>query len=122
MTNTDSTIGEPVITVQPATPTSSGSQNQLTVNNLTTGGSDPPKRKVSIITDPIAENRLGHDNLAFEQNPRRKTSQQSEHSECGPVRRKSILHNSGHDNESVHSHHSYNGKNFQSKNIIEANF
>jgi hypothetical protein len=66
-----------------------------------------PKRRVSIVTDPAAETRLGVDNLAFEQNPRRKISQQSEHSETGPVRRKSILHNSnGLDNDSLHSHHS----------------
>lgn len=113
MTTTDSIVGEPVITVQPATPTSSLTPSQLTLtsNSSPTGGDPPKQRKVSIITDPIAENRLGHDNLAYEQNPRRKISQASEHSEVGPVRRKSILHNSGHDNESVHSHQSYNGKN-----------
>lgn len=123
MTATDSNaIGDPVINVQPATPTSPNSVSPphlpVNSNNFPSEGgggfpnlvSEQPKRRVSIITDPIGENRLGHDNLAFEQNPRRKISSQSEHSEVGPVRRKSILHNSGHDNESVHSHHSYTGK------------
>lgn len=94
MSSTDYQIGEPVITVQPSSP------NTLSANVES-------KRKVSIVTDPTNDFRLGHDNLGYEQNSRRKTSQASDHSEIGPVRRKSILHNSGQDNESIHSHQSY---------------
>ncbi|XP_040159562.1 sodium/hydrogen exchanger 9B2 isoform X1 [Anopheles arabiensis] len=65
------------------------------------------KRKVSIITEPVVE-RLGHDNLGFEQN-KRKISQQSHHSEEGPARRKSNLHNNNFDTSSIHSDR-YNGE------------
>ncbi|KAG5676603.1 hypothetical protein PVAND_006426 [Polypedilum vanderplanki] len=49
-----------------------------------------PKRKVSILTDPPSH--LAYDNPAFE-GPRRKISQQSDQSDNGAVRKKSILHN-----------------------------
>ncbi|CAO1308366.1 unnamed protein product [Diamesa serratosioi] len=49
-----------------------------------------PKRKVSILTDPPGER--GQDNLGYE-GPKRKISQQSDHSDGAPSRRKSILHN-----------------------------
>ncbi|KAL5279795.1 SLC9B2 family protein [Megaselia abdita] len=66
-----------------------------------------PKRRVSIASDPVA---VAYDNLAFEPNPKgRKISQTSLHShhgEIGPIRRKSILANAAHDNESVYSHNS----------------
>lgn len=89
MASTDNNIGEPVVTVQPSSH-----------NN-----SVEPRRRVSIASDPVIDGRLGHDNLGFEQNRGRKISQQSEHSG-----RKSILHNnSGQDNESLHSHHSFYG-------------
>lgn len=48
-----------------------------------------PSRKVSIITDLNA-----YDNPSFEQPRSRKVSSNSEHAEVGPVRKKSILHNS----------------------------
>ncbi|EDW78011.2 uncharacterized protein Dwil_GK24783, isoform A [Drosophila willistoni] len=75
-----------------------------------------PKRRVSIISDPpmIAGGGViggGYDNIAYEQNPRRKISQCSQHShtEIGPARRKSILKDTPiHDNESDRaSTHSY---------------
>lgn len=65
--------------------------------------SNEPKRRVSIITDPVMENRMGHDNFGFEPNAKRKISQQSHHSEEGPVRRKSNLHNANLDSSSVNS-------------------
>lgn len=37
--------------------------------------SNEPKRRVSIITDPVMESRMGHDNLGFEPNSKRKISQ-----------------------------------------------
>lgn len=37
--------------------------------------SNEPKRRVSIITDPVMESRMGHDNLGFEPNTKRKISQ-----------------------------------------------
>jgi len=74
-----------------------------------------PKRRVSIAADPAAESRFNgaYDNPAFEQNPRRKISQTSMHShtDIGPARRKSILVNGGHDNESDHSStHSFDNR------------
>ncbi|CAD7085885.1 unnamed protein product [Hermetia illucens] len=66
------------------------------------------KRRVSIVSDPVGDARLGYDNLGFEPNSRRKISQASihSHSEIGPTRRKSILVNStpAPDAESIHSH------------------
>lgn len=68
-----------------------------------TSKSTNTSRKVSINSDK------GLDNPGFEPNPRRKISANSEHSEIGPVRRKSILINSHvhpqqqHDNISLHS-------------------
>ncbi|XP_060662846.1 sodium/hydrogen exchanger 9B2-like isoform X1 [Drosophila nasuta] len=63
-----------------------------------------PKRRVSIISDaPMNVGAAGYDNLAFEQNPRRKISQTSTHShtDIGPARRRSILKETPlHDNES----------------------
>ncbi|EDV99191.1 sodium/hydrogen exchanger 9B2 isoform X2 [Drosophila grimshawi] len=56
-----------------------------------------PKRRVSIISDApmisASGGAAGYDNLAYEQNPRRKISQTSTHShtEIGPSRRRSIL-------------------------------
>ncbi|XP_055372212.1 sodium/hydrogen exchanger 9B2 isoform X2 [Condylostylus longicornis] len=84
-----------------------------------------PRRRISIASDPAANEyggKHGYDNLAFEQNPKRKISQTSvhSHSEIGPVRKKSILVNSGHDNESVYSHnsaHSYENKQNGGKTI-----
>lgn len=90
MASTDNNVGEPVVTVQPSSPTHNNSVE--------------PRRRVSIASDPVIDGRLGHDNLGFEQTRGRKISQQSEHSG-----RKSILHNSGQDNESLHSHHSFYG-------------
>lgn len=112
MASTDNNVGDPVaITVQPATPSIQPGTHQN--NNLTAASTtlpvpvtSEPKRRVSIASDPVA---VGHDNLAFEPNPRRKISQASDHSEVGPVRRKSILHNSPLDNESLHSHQSFHG-------------
>lgn len=92
MASTDNNIGEPVVTVQPSSPTHNNSIE--------------PRRRVSIASDPVTDGRLGHDNLGFEQNRGRKISTQSEHSG-----RKSILHNSGLDNESLHSHQSFYGIN-----------
>lgn len=46
--------GEPPITTQPVAET---------------------KRKVSMASDPVSESRLGHDNLGYDLNPRRKISQ-----------------------------------------------
>lgn len=89
MASTDNNFGEPVVTVQPSSPTHNSVE---------------PRRRVSIASDPVVDGRLGHDNLGFEQIRGRKISQQSEHSG-----RKSILHNSGQDNESLHSHHSFYG-------------
>lgn len=67
--------------------------------------SNEPKRRVSIITDPVMESRMGgHDNFGFEPNAKRKISQQSHHSEEGPVRRKSNLHNANLDSSSVNSY------------------
>lgn len=37
--------------------------------------SNEPKRRVSIITDPVMENRIGHDNFGYEPNTKRKISQ-----------------------------------------------
>lgn len=71
-----------------------------------TSRSTNTSRKVSINSDK------GLDNPAFEHNPRRKISANSDHSEVGAVRRKSILINSHnhqqhpqqqHDNISLHS-------------------
>ncbi|KAJ6649754.1 Sodium/hydrogen exchanger 9B2 [Pseudolycoriella hygida] len=74
------------------------------------------KRKVSIQSDPVAEARLGYDNLGYDLHPRRKISQNSnsDHVEIGPVRKKSILVNSSNppisspqaDVDSLKSHHS----------------
>lgn len=72
-----------------------------------------PKRRVSIASDPVSESRHSYDNAAFEPHPRRKISQTSVHSHCeiGPVRRKSILMNNAHDNESEYgSIHSYDNR------------
>lgn len=66
--------------------------------------SNEPKRRVSIITDPIMESRMGHDNFGFEPNSKRKVSQQSHYSEEGPVRRKSNLHNANLDSSVVNSY------------------
>jgi hypothetical protein len=49
----------------------------------------PHNRRVSIV-----EGLHGHDNLAFESPRSRKVSANSDHAEFGPVRKKSILHNS----------------------------
>lgn len=49
-----------------------------------------PYRRISILTEPSIDG--GHDNPAFE-SPRRRISLNSEHTEMGPVRKKSILHN-----------------------------
>uniref|UniRef100_A0A182RX38 Na_H_Exchanger domain-containing protein n=1 Tax=Anopheles funestus TaxID=62324 RepID=A0A182RX38_ANOFN len=76
-------------------------------NASSQSSSGDTKRKVSIITEPVVE-RLGHDNLGFEQN-KRKISQQSHHSEEGPARRKSNLHNNNFDTSSIHSDR-YNGE------------
>lgn len=46
--------GEPPITIQPV---------------------GESKRKVSMASDPVSESRLGHDNLGYDLNPRRKISQ-----------------------------------------------
>ncbi|XP_059221378.1 sodium/hydrogen exchanger 9B2 isoform X2 [Stomoxys calcitrans] len=87
-----------------------------------------PKRRVSIASDPAADSRGGgmgaYDNPAYEQNPRRKISQTSLHShtEIGPVRRKSILINAGHDNESDHgSLHSYDNRPYKSSALDALN-
>ncbi|XP_055859226.1 sodium/hydrogen exchanger 9B1 isoform X2 [Episyrphus balteatus] len=72
-----------------------------------------PKRRVSIASDPVSESRHSYDNAAFDPHPRRKISQTSVHSHCeiGPVRRKSILMNASHDNESEYgSIHSYDNR------------
>ncbi|XP_059616987.1 sodium/hydrogen exchanger 9B2 isoform X2 [Phlebotomus argentipes] len=90
MAHNESTTDQ-VITVQPPSPAHTDA-----------------KRKVSIVTDPVE--RHGFDNLAFEQNPKRKISQTSDHSEIGPVHRKSILHNTNVDNDSLQSHHSHDAK------------
>ncbi|XP_055714049.1 sodium/hydrogen exchanger 9B2 isoform X2 [Phlebotomus papatasi] len=92
-----STDNNQVITVQPPSPVQPP-------HHHTEG-----KRKVSIVTDHV-EVRHGFDNLGFEQNPKRKISQTSDHSEIGPVHRKSILHNTTTDNESLNSHHSHDAK------------
>ncbi|KAH8376699.1 hypothetical protein KR093_000914, partial [Drosophila rubida] len=86
-------------------------------NNHRTGNSvvdSQPKRRVSIISDAPNVGATGYDNLAFEQNPRRKISQTSthSHSEIGPARRRSILKETSlHDNESdrgsMHSFDNY---------------
>ncbi|GLV42490.1 Na[+]/H[+] hydrogen antiporter 1 [Carabus blaptoides fortunei] len=49
-----------------------------------------PYRRISILTEHSIEG--GHDNPAFE-SPRRRISLNSDHTEMGPVRKKSILHN-----------------------------
>ncbi|XP_055544236.1 sodium/hydrogen exchanger 9B2 isoform X5 [Wyeomyia smithii] len=66
--------------------------------------SNEPKRRVSIITDPVMDSRMGHDNFGFEPNNKRKISQQSHYSEEGPVRRKSNLHNANLDSSSINSY------------------
>ncbi|XP_065094948.1 sodium/hydrogen exchanger 9B2 isoform X3 [Ochlerotatus camptorhynchus] len=67
--------------------------------------SNEPKRRVSIITDPVMESRMGHDNFGYEPNTKRKISQQhSSHSEDGPVRRKSNLHNANVDSSAINSY------------------
>lgn len=49
--------------------------SESVVTTQPTGASSPPtpKRKVSIASDPVSDNR--YDNLAFEPNSKRKTSQ-----------------------------------------------
>ncbi|XP_061401389.1 sodium/hydrogen exchanger 9B2-like [Musca vetustissima] len=105
------------------------------VNDMNTNGTNKntivienqPKRRVSIISDPAHENRSSngaYDNPAFEQNPRRKISQTSVHShtEIGPVRRKSILVNAGHETESDHgSLHSYDNRPYRSSALDTLN-
>lgn len=55
-------------------------------------------RKVSINSDKGLENPAYEPHYHHASTPRRKvSSNNSEHSEVGPVRRKSILHNAGHD-------------------------
>lgn len=65
----------------------------------------PPIRKTSVIWDPDAtvvqpirktsvKNLQGYDNPSYESTRSRKLSSTSSHSEVGPVRKKSILHNS----------------------------
>ncbi|XP_055589176.1 sodium/hydrogen exchanger 9B2 isoform X1 [Uranotaenia lowii] len=71
--------------------------------------SNEPKRRVSIITEPISEARVGHDNFGFEPN-KRKISQHSHHSEEGPVRRKSNLHNANADSSNNKSLDQRNGE------------
>ncbi|XP_055638910.1 sodium/hydrogen exchanger 9B2 isoform X3 [Toxorhynchites rutilus septentrionalis] len=66
--------------------------------------SNEPKRRVSIITDPVMESKLGHDNFGFDIHSKRKISQQSHYSEEGPVRRKSNLHNANMDSTAVNSY------------------
>uniref|UniRef100_A0A1I8MUZ4 Cation/H+ exchanger transmembrane domain-containing protein n=1 Tax=Musca domestica TaxID=7370 RepID=A0A1I8MUZ4_MUSDO len=105
------------------------------VNDLNTNGTNKntividnqPKRRVSIISDPAHEGRSSvgaYDNPAYEQNPRRKISQTSVHShtEIGPVRRKSILVNAGHDKESDDgSLHSYDNRPYRSSALDTLN-
>lgn len=60
-----------------------------------TPSSVSPSRKVSInVVHETPQSQHGYDNPAFEQSRSRKVSQTSEHAEIGPVRKKSILHNS----------------------------
>ncbi|GAB0098544.1 sodium/hydrogen exchanger 9B2 [Sergentomyia squamirostris] len=97
MAHNESSTDPQVITVQPPSPRPPQASNS------------DVKRKVSIIIDH--DKSHGFDNMAFEQNPKRKISQTSDHSEIGPVHRKSILHNTNPlDNDSLHSHHSHDAK------------
>ncbi|XP_075149828.1 na[+]/H[+] hydrogen antiporter 1 isoform X2 [Haematobia irritans] len=100
-------------------PTSNDSNNANGAYRNTIVIDNQPKRRVSIASDPapVGGGMGAYDNPAFEQNPRRKISQTSVHShtEIGPVRRKSILINAGHDNESDHgSLHSYDNRPYRS--------
>lgn len=69
---------------------SSNDHNAGDSSTQSTLSASEPKRKVSILTDPPGER--GQDNLGYE-GPKRKISQQSDHSDGAPSRRKSILHN-----------------------------
>lgn len=100
----------PAVAVTDTIPTSINNSSLKTPNVV----DSQPKRRVSIAAEPAPEGRFGgFDNPAFEQNPRRKISQTSTHShgDIGPTRRKSILVNGAHDNESDHgSTNSYDNR------------
>ncbi|TDG45672.1 hypothetical protein AWZ03_007947 [Drosophila navojoa] len=92
-----------------------------------------PKRRVSIIADPpmiggASGGAAGYDNLAYEQNPRRKISQTSTHShtEIGPARRRSILKEPSlhtNDNESDRgSTHSYENYRQSALDVLNAKY
>lgn len=89
------------------------------VEAVTVQPTSDTKRKVSIQSDPVSESRLSYDNYGYEVHPRRKISQNSDHAEMGPTRKKSILVNSinqtqhttpAADCESLKSHHSHNDR------------
>ncbi|XP_037024313.1 sodium/hydrogen exchanger 9B1-like isoform X3 [Bradysia coprophila] len=88
------------------------------VEAVTVQPTSDTKRKVSIQSDPVSEARLSYDNYGYEVHPRRKISQNSDHAEMGPTRKKSILvnnsnqaqHNPPADSESLKSHQSYNDR------------
>lgn len=51
------------------------------------------KRKVSIQSDPVAESRLGYDNLGYDLHPRRKISQVKLIAAAHPMMMKMMLFN-----------------------------
>lgn len=72
MTVTEPPGGDSPITVQPVAATAATINTSSTP---TTEAAVEPKRRVSIANDPVAESRLGYDNLGYDLYPRRKISQ-----------------------------------------------
>lgn len=62
------------ITAQPVAATAS-TTTQPQSSTPSEAATTEPKRRVSIANDPVAESRLGYDNLGYDLHPRRKISQ-----------------------------------------------